>query len=160
MGPEESQHIFACRAEQNRLATLKGLQRRNVHCGSTLGRFCGEAEEDADHLLVSCYVATVVRHKVCTWCKVPWNPISNVRDLLNLYKAGDVSGHKSSLLRLIFIASCWAIWKTRNELIFSGKRASIDRIFGETQAMPFMWMKHRAKEQGLSWANWCSVTLC
>ncbi|KAF5787237.1 hypothetical protein HanXRQr2_Chr10g0450511 [Helianthus annuus] len=61
------------------------------------------------------------------WCNIPWTPVSNVRDLLNLYKAGDVSG----------------------------KRASIDRIFGETQAMSFMWMKHKAKEQGLSWANWC-----
>ncbi|KAJ0837230.1 putative reverse transcriptase zinc-binding domain-containing protein [Helianthus annuus] len=88
-------NIFACRAEQDRLATLKGLQKRNTLHGPITCRLCGKIDEDANHLFVSCDVASVVWQKVSTWCKIPPIYAFEVRDLLNIHNNLHLSEQKN-----------------------------------------------------------------
>ncbi|KAM0064119.1 putative reverse transcriptase zinc-binding domain-containing protein [Helianthus debilis subsp. tardiflorus] len=154
MAPKKA-NIFAWRGIQNRLASLKNLQKRYINCGSTICRLCCEQNEDSDHLFVKCYVVTIVWKKVCCWCRIPSVLAENMRDLLNSHKLLMMSKLKKKVIQTILLATCWELWKARNALIFQ----VIEKIFGETQMVSFMWIKNRAKKSNLVWRNWASFDI-
>ncbi|KAJ0533248.1 putative reverse transcriptase zinc-binding domain-containing protein [Helianthus annuus] len=158
MGSQKKKKKFAWRAEQDRLATLKGLQKKNMLMGSAICRLCGEAQEDADHLFVSCYTSTLLWQKVSEWCNIPQLYAFSIRDPFQVHKGVIASEHKRCLLQVIILASCWAIWKARNDLIFNGKRVSLDRIFGEMQVLAFLWIRNRSKTNNTDWDTWVNFS--
>ncbi|KAJ0860888.1 hypothetical protein HanRHA438_Chr13g0628531 [Helianthus annuus] len=127
--------------------------------GQTRFRLCGESEEDSNHLFTSCSTAEILWQKISAWCSIPQVYAYNVRDLLQVYKTLKVSGNKRKMVRLIILAACWMVWKARNELIFVGKRTHVDSIFGEVQAMTFLWINHRSKQGVSSWENWVTFSV-
>ncbi|MFS8014114.1 hypothetical protein Hanom_Chr15g01340821 [Helianthus anomalus] len=50
----------------------------------------------------------------------------------------------------------WSIWNIRNELMFAGKIKSISSAVEEIKAKSFAWVKHRSKDQTLTWEQWRS----
>ncbi|KAJ0454237.1 hypothetical protein HanIR_Chr15g0737841 [Helianthus annuus] len=81
-----------------------------------------------------------------------------MKDLFQTGRNLAVSNHKKELVRMIILVACWVIWKTRNELVFSWCRPNIDKIFGELQAMSFLWLKNRAKQFNFEWNNWVNFS--
>ncbi|KAF5792526.1 hypothetical protein HanRHA438_Chr09g0418991 [Helianthus annuus] len=98
----------------------------------------GERDEDADHLFISCYVTAVIWHKVNVWCSIPQIYAFTMNDLFDVHKNLAISNHTKRVIQMIILVACWVIWKARNDLIFSGSRPKIDKIFRELQAMSFL----------------------
>ncbi|MFS7989024.1 putative reverse transcriptase zinc-binding domain-containing protein [Helianthus anomalus] len=147
-------NIFGWRGEQDRLATMVGLKKRGILPNSSVCKLCGEREEDADHLFIGCYVAAVLWQKVSSWCNIQQIYAHSMKDLLSFYKTAQLDEHKRSYVQTIILATCWGIWKARNDGIFKGKHVNIDGIFGEMQATTFLWIKNRAKRTNLVWRSW------
>ncbi|KAJ0588580.1 hypothetical protein HanIR_Chr04g0176251 [Helianthus annuus] len=81
-----------------------------------------------------------------------------MKELLELHKWLAMSNYKK-MIQTIILGACWVIWKSRNERIFSGIRVNIDKIFGELQALSFLWIKHRAKRNDLVWIDWVCFSI-
>ncbi|KAJ0825712.1 hypothetical protein HanRHA438_Chr17g0806211 [Helianthus annuus] len=67
-----------------------------------------------------------------------------------MHKNMAISRDKQTAIQVIILATCWIIWKSHNDLIFSGKRYQLDRMLGDIQAMTFLWVKSRVKKQNWS----------
>ncbi|PWA63209.1 reverse transcriptase domain, Reverse transcriptase zinc-binding domain protein [Artemisia annua] len=145
--------VFAWRMEQDRLSTYIGLKARRILNGSPLCRICGEGDEDANHLFISCYAATVLWQQVSSWCRIPQIYAHSIRDLLDIHNHSGSSAVKRDVIKMIVLAGTWTIWKMRNEVIFQGKRVNIQGLFGEVQAITFSWLKYRVKKEW-SWEMW------
>ncbi|XP_022014687.1 uncharacterized protein LOC118487529 [Helianthus annuus] len=113
---------------------MTGLKKRGMLSGAATCKLCRDQGEDADHLFTGCYVAAILWHKVSTWCKIQPIFAFTMKDLLEFHKTQLMEEPKRKYVKTIILATCWSIWKARNEGIFNGKRASIDGIFGEMQA--------------------------
>ncbi|MFS7895261.1 hypothetical protein Hanom_Chr00s002594g01701761 [Helianthus anomalus] len=70
-----------------------------------------------------------------------------------------VQKQKRRMIQLIVLTTCWEIWKARNDLIFSGKRIDIEKIFGEIQTSSYLWAKYRAKRSNLEWRSWLNFNI-
>ncbi|KAM0033534.1 hypothetical protein Hdeb2414_s0016g00487221 [Helianthus debilis subsp. tardiflorus] len=68
-------------------------------------------------------------------------------------------GIKKQVIQGIVLVACWSIWKSRNEAIFSGKRCSSDKVFGDIQASSFMWYKSRTRCRDMDWDRWRNFCL-
>jgi hypothetical protein len=107
--------IFLWMAWHDRIQTVQQLRRRNWD-GACSCKFC-DAEESVNHLLFQCPIA------VATWCWVRdslgWTRIpTSILSFQNLLSAsGGVEGKMK--LWWVMAAVGWALWKTRNDLIFS-----------------------------------------
>ncbi|XP_021974532.1 uncharacterized protein LOC110869599 [Helianthus annuus] len=142
-------NIFGWRGVQDRLSTMVGLKKRGLLATDPVCTLCGERDEDADHLFIFCYAAAVLWHKVSNWCKVQQIFAHSIKDLFEFYKSAHLDEPKRVYLQSIILATCWAIWKARNEKIFKGKHVNIEGTFGEMQTMTFLWIKNRAKKSAL-----------
>ncbi|MFS7898099.1 putative reverse transcriptase zinc-binding domain-containing protein [Helianthus anomalus] len=74
------------KALQDRLPTLEGLSKRNIHVESLTCKLCWEGTENSEHLLTSCYVASIVWDFVSQWCGIPNIYTFSVRDLVKVHK--------------------------------------------------------------------------
>ncbi|KAK1440678.1 hypothetical protein QVD17_06507 [Tagetes erecta] len=122
-------NIFAWRAEKERIATRSALRIRGIHLDSHLCPLCGDYEENADHLLVSCYVANMVWHYISSWCKIQPIFAFTIKNILEFHKAINASKRKQKLVQAIILTSCWTIWKTRNEKTFDNKDLNLAKLF-------------------------------
>ncbi|KAJ0658676.1 hypothetical protein HanRHA438_Chr14g0635061 [Helianthus annuus] len=101
-----------------------------------LCRLCGDYDEDADHLCISCGSTPMVWQKVSSWCKVPQFFAFTMKYLFETHRYMGISGDKRKLAQTVILATCWIIRKAQNEFSFSGKRVS------------------RAKRHNLEWRDW------
>ncbi|KAK1429660.1 hypothetical protein QVD17_11874 [Tagetes erecta] len=90
-------NIFAWRAAKDRIATRSALRIRGIQLDSNLCPLCGDYEEDADHLLVSCFISNMVWHFISSWCKIPPIYAFSTKDLLEVHKSIDASKRKKKL---------------------------------------------------------------
>lgn len=107
--------IFLWMTWHDRIQTAQQLRKRNWN-GSKVSKYCGK-EETMDRLLFQCPIGMV------TWC---W-----VRDNLGWSKSptsiktfqenclGTAGGSRNNMLWWIIASVGWALWKTRNDLLFS-----------------------------------------
>ncbi|PWA44141.1 reverse transcriptase domain, Reverse transcriptase zinc-binding domain protein [Artemisia annua] len=101
--------VFAWRAEQDRLTTYNGLKRRTILSGSSSCRVCGDGEEDAAHLFISCAAATLLWQQISSWCRIPPVYAHTVRDLFDVHNHIGCSAGKKDLIKMIILAGTWTI---------------------------------------------------
>ncbi|XP_076882090.1 uncharacterized protein LOC143530431 [Bidens hawaiensis] len=152
-------NIFAWKAEMDRASTLVGLTKRNVNAGSVVCRLCDEGEETSDHLLISCFYATMVWQFISNWCQIPPIYAFSVSDLLKVHKASILDRRKAKVLHAIILTTCWCIWKLRNELIFDNKSVNLSKIMEDIKALSYLWIKYRSPFSSISWKDWCNFSL-
>ncbi|XP_021971263.1 uncharacterized protein LOC110866422 [Helianthus annuus] len=102
-------NILAWRAEQDRLSTMEGLIKRNIVNSSPLCSLCGDYPENADHLLIHCYVASNIWQKVAEWCNISPIFAFNIRELLESSKINGLKRSKKKALYAIILTTCWII---------------------------------------------------
>ncbi|KAK1433706.1 hypothetical protein QVD17_10621 [Tagetes erecta] len=83
-------NIFCWRAEKERIASRVALCFRGVNLPSTLCPMCGNYEESAEHLLVSCSTALMVWSYIATWCKIHPFFAFSIKDLLEMHNSSNV----------------------------------------------------------------------
>ncbi|XP_022003823.1 uncharacterized protein LOC110901295 [Helianthus annuus] len=152
-------NIFGWRMALDRLPTRVALAHCNISMSSICCPFCCDKDESAYHLFAECAVSFIVWQMVSSWINIPPIYAFTIEDLLRVHEhiAGSVIVKK--LIQAIVLISCWSLWKSRNDLIFSGTRVDISRLLAEIKSTSFLWVKHRAKMNLLDWADWCSFNI-
>ncbi|KAJ0802039.1 putative reverse transcriptase zinc-binding domain-containing protein [Helianthus annuus] len=146
--------LFAWRAGLDRLPTRQALARRNIISGPDECILCQEVRESVDHLFTGCIVALRVWSGISSWINCPPIFAFCFKDLMDLHLSSDGGATGKDIIRGIIIATCWFIWKARNEKFFrSGKGDGLE-IVGMVKTYSFFWFKNRSKFKDLDWVEW------
>ncbi|KAF5800838.1 putative reverse transcriptase zinc-binding domain-containing protein [Helianthus annuus] len=149
-------NILAWRLEMGKIATREALIKRQIHVEDSVCPLCNSEEESADHLFISCYVASVIWNAVSSWCKIPCIFAFSIKDLFGVHSNLKVSERKKEAVQGFILIVCWSIWRARNNLVFSNKPVKIDCIVSEVKVLGFLWFKNRSRFKSLDWKEWVS----
>ncbi|XP_021993982.1 uncharacterized protein LOC110890666 [Helianthus annuus] len=142
--------VFVWRAEMGRIPTVDALRRRGITVGDGLCSLCRSGEESADHLFISCVVASTLWQKVSHWCRIPPIFAFSIRELLELHKTGNFKAGEKFALQGIIRVGCRCLWLARNNAIFSDKEVKALQVksikfFGKVRLHRVMGNGMRAK---------------
>ncbi|KAJ0600216.1 hypothetical protein HanIR_Chr03g0114071 [Helianthus annuus] len=59
----------------------------------------------------------------------------------------------------VVAATCWIIWRTRNEVIFKNKSPVLAKSIGDIKATSYTWVCNRLGLSDMSWEIWRSFSL-
>jgi hypothetical protein len=112
---------FAWKLLRNRLPTKVNLLYRGIQVngGSTSCVHCLGREEDASHLFLLCDFASNVWKAIFRWLGLVIVMPPNIVVLYDCFVAAAGSKKMRSGYSLIWHASVWFIWRSRNKIIFS-----------------------------------------
>ncbi|XP_022040765.1 uncharacterized protein LOC110943323 [Helianthus annuus] len=148
--------IFMWRLVLDRLPSREALRKRNILVGSDMCGLCGDGVESVDHLFSACSYSMGVWNRLSEWIKVPPIFAFSVYDLLEVHRGFEGEDKAKDIVRGLVLVACWAIWKARNDKIFSNGRGDFEDIFGEVRSLGFLWLKSRSKHRNLVWREWCN----
>ncbi|KAJ0834140.1 putative reverse transcriptase zinc-binding domain-containing protein [Helianthus annuus] len=148
-------NLFAWRAELERLPTKVELRNRNIPLQDDICPLCNSERESALHLFTSCQFVSIVWMKIFRWCKVPDMFAFSVRDILEFHRFCGLNGWPLVAFKGIVIITCWQVWKTRNDLVFSNVSRKIEEVVSAIKSIGFLWFKNRSKFKEVSWIEWC-----
>lgn len=137
---------------KNRLSTRNILKRRNMHLESYNCVLCLQnTEETCQHLFLQCPFA------VQCWQLINADPspnddfpevVSYIKDRL-----------QSQFFMTAVILMCWAIWKSRNNMIFDGIQHSVSNVRQLFQR-EILLLQHRVKSSlSFQFEEWCQNLL-
>ncbi|XP_021984601.1 uncharacterized protein LOC110880044 [Helianthus annuus] len=131
-------NCFLWRAVLDRIPTREALVIRNINIPSITCALCGSNAETVDHLLISCQYAQLVWTAISLWVKLPLPRylLSLVR-LLEYIESYCSSEEKRKAIYLVTAATCWTLWRIRNNLIFNQKKTQVSRAVGNVKALSF-----------------------
>ncbi|XP_035845203.1 uncharacterized protein LOC118491490 [Helianthus annuus] len=152
-------NIFMWRAERDRLPTKVAIRKRNIALESAECSLCGDQEETAEHLFTGCSITTGVWQAISAWCQIPQIFAFSIRDLLDIHKFVGGSKIKPKVIRGVVIVTCWKIWKTRNDRVFSQRDSNVANIVADVKSISFLWFKHRFKKKSVDWNSSCTLNL-
>ncbi|KAJ0513971.1 putative reverse transcriptase zinc-binding domain-containing protein [Helianthus annuus] len=153
-------NCFLWRAVLDRIPTRDALVIRNTHIPSVLCVLCNTRNESMDHLLISCQYAQLVWTTISLWVKIPLpRYLLSVVGLLEYIEAHSSSQDKKKVVYLIIAATCWTLWRIRNNVIFNCKTTHVSRAVGDIKVLSFLWVKARAGKTDLDWKE-CGEFSC
>ncbi|KAJ0883842.1 putative RNA-directed DNA polymerase [Helianthus annuus] len=143
----------------NRLPTAMDLVHRNINIQDVNCKVCGEENETAVHIFVTCNLAQQVWEFVVGWCKIRPFFILELKDFVDIHNRNRGSKKWHRVILSVVQVAIWVLWKTRNDIVFRHKQANLERIKEEIKTYSYLWIKNRAKCVALSWDDWCNFKL-
>ena len=111
--------FFAWEATWGRVLTLDRLQKRGWQIPNRC-YLCGSDEENVNHLLIHCTVASVLWGMVLSLVGAQWVFPETVKEVIISWKSSFVSKKRKRIWRSISLFIFWTVWKERNILAFRG----------------------------------------
>ncbi|XP_021985657.1 uncharacterized protein LOC110881815 [Helianthus annuus] len=148
-------NCFLWRVVLDRIPTKEALMARRISLPSASCIFCNDVIETVDHLLVTCDFAQQVWTLILQWIN-----IHLPRFTLSVIQLSEqILSHKThkALKRAIWAvvaATCWNIWRTRNDFIFKHKSPQLTKLIGDIKAHSFLWVQSRASLPDITWEKW------
>lgn len=112
---------FIWRAAQDRIPSAAALEKRgslvnSLWCSSCIGR-----TECADHILIDCPFATLIRNNILSWCGVRSDQISikTIGDLLHFTATWGICNSKRERFTTISYRLLWNLWRFQEQTIIS-----------------------------------------
>lgn len=123
-------HIFLRRLFLNLIATKDQLSKRGISFGGNdhLCVLCRSFEESSFHLFLSCVFAGNVGKGIERWLGIELVLDSNSIDSYVDFGRSLRKEVDNKLGNVIWAASVWQIWVSRNNLMFRGKAFSVEYI--------------------------------
>ena len=111
-------NIFMWRLSLDKLPHRFNLSSRGLDIQSILCPICNEQVENLDHAFFSCYTTYNVWRLIHTWSgsKVPI--LSSYEDWNSWIVSWHASKDSKERALVIFVASCWILWRFRNCVTF------------------------------------------
>ncbi|KAF1892130.1 hypothetical protein Lal_00036486 [Lupinus albus] len=150
---------FTWRLFQDKIPTKDALSKRGVPLhtnGRLLCSFCNDHSETSTHLFSSCSVTYSVWQSIYKWLGIhvvlPLNPLHHF-----LNHIGMVSDKKSwKVWSSIWLATIWAIWLHRNDIIFNNIQTTTNRILDTARVNVWLWCKSVSGKISISYSDWIS----
>ncbi|XP_021971591.1 uncharacterized protein LOC110866755 [Helianthus annuus] len=131
-------NCFLWRAVLDRIPTRDALAIRNIQIPSVVCALCSICSESVDHLLISCQYAQLVWTAISLWVKIPPRYVLGLVGLLEHIQSHCSSQEKKKAVYMIIAATCWILWRIRNNVIFNGKTTNASRKVGDIKALSFV----------------------
>ncbi|XP_052620846.1 uncharacterized protein LOC128126776 [Lactuca sativa] len=126
---------FIWRAKWGRIPSAQALEGRGVQVPSIICGYCLNGVESADHILIQCKFAVIVRNWIMNWCGINSGDIDNLDTLLHSVANWSQCTKKRRILTLIYYGMIWSIWKARNERIFNQVKRSPTQVMDDIQEL-------------------------
>ncbi|KAF1871323.1 hypothetical protein Lal_00020115 [Lupinus albus] len=137
---------FAWRLFQDRIPTKDALSRKGVTAIGTDGilcSFCREHSESSHHLFSSCSFTFSVWQLVYNWLGISivlhHNTSTHFLNHMGLVK--DKKCYK--VWSVVWLATVWAIWLSRNDLIFNSNLNTPQQILDSARVKSWFWIKNQ-----------------
>ncbi|KAF1893310.1 hypothetical protein Lal_00001766 [Lupinus albus] len=148
---------FAWRLLQDKIPSKEALSRRGVSfpMGDGLScPFCNDHPESSAHIFSSCFFTYTVWQLFYNWLNISValhkSPIHNF-----IYHMGMVKDKKRwSLWSVLWLATIWAIWLSRNDIIFNASKPY--HIFESARVKVWLWIKSQQWEEHITYNDWIS----
>ncbi|XP_058732733.1 uncharacterized protein LOC131604304 [Vicia villosa] len=145
-------HVFGWRALRDRLPSREQLAARGIITEESgmVCVFCYTEIESLNHLLVGCCEARKVWQKIAGWLGID---LENVEDVVEhlLDFEGCLTGLVSKRKRLlVWLASVWAMWWMRNEIIFNDQEYHEDEVVHKAISLAWLWNLIGSKSNSVS----------
>ncbi|XP_021991931.1 uncharacterized protein LOC110888728 [Helianthus annuus] len=144
-------NTFMWKVVNNNIPTMLALKGRQVNVGDTLCKLCGEADEDADHLLTSCLITTIVWQFISECCNTSSLFAFSTKDLINIHSHVKASKNKRKGIQAVIFTTAWCIWNARNEAVFQNKVIGINKMLENIKALGYLWVKNGSPCSNLEW---------
>jgi hypothetical protein len=154
--------VFSWQLLLHRLPTTVNLAKRGVVGGGIDSHcvLCPMELENKSQLFGSCAFASALWGKVFNW--FGWNGLVS-RDPIHIFvklNVGRGNGMRLQGLLAVWHAVVWAIWKTRNELIFNVKAPVLEDVFQGIILCSWKWLCERKKKGvGCSFYEWTTFPM-
>ncbi|RVW21264.1 hypothetical protein CK203_108104 [Vitis vinifera] len=109
--------FFAWEATWGRILTIDRLQKRGWQIPNQC-YLCGSDEENVNHLLIHCTVASVLWGMVLSLFGAQWVFSETVKEVIISWKGSFVGKKRKRIWRSIPLFIFWTVWKERNRLAF------------------------------------------
>jgi hypothetical protein len=148
---------FSWKLIRNRLPTTDNLLRRGVHVDgdSTVCVHCGSREENVTHLFLCCDFALGVWLAIFRWLGLVLILPPNLAMLFDCFVEAAVSKKKRLSYYLIWHATVWRIWRSRNNIIFSDGVIELEKVVDEIKLLSWRWGLSRHKIPVCLFYEWC-----
>ena len=134
--------FFLWLALKNRCWTADRLGRRGLPRPASCP-FCGQEDEDIDHLLLGCVISREVWHSFLgRWGRADW--VADREDRLVDWlpsKAPGGADEKDMWTAINLI--CWSLWRHRNGIVFEGHRPSVETAIRLVEPEADLWRAAR-----------------
>ncbi|XP_058782871.1 uncharacterized protein LOC131657498 [Vicia villosa] len=133
---------FAWRLFVNRLPTKDLLKDRGIALpiSNLLCIFCGLHLEDRDHIFIKCNVIKLVWKDIGEWMDYSgWKE----EDCIPLFMEWIAMSRKKRIkvdkLGVLWLATCWTIWLTRNGVCFKNDEWNVNDIVWKIKTLVWRW---------------------
>jgi len=149
--------LFAWQLFRDRLPTKDNLFHRqiiDVAAQSCIGG-CGLVKTSS-HLFLHCTLFGSVWNHIYRWVGVSAIMPANVADHFNQFThIGGAAKSRQSILKVIWFATTWVIWKERNNRSFNTLQSPISQVVDKIKAVTFRWLKVRTASLPFNYHGWC-----
>jgi hypothetical protein len=122
--------------------------------------FCSIEVEDTLHVFLNCHMISQVWDCIFKWMGVQViSPSTVINHFLSF--GGIFSGKKTKKLRyIIWMATTWCIWRTRNNILFRGDHINIIALVYQIVYIAWFWFIGRiGRTVDFSFTDWCNNPL-
>ncbi|XP_045831669.1 uncharacterized protein LOC123923074 [Trifolium pratense] len=155
-------NIFGWRLLLARLPTRMALVRKGIinNPREFCCVFCFREEEDIDHLFFNCSVSIQVWKKIYKWMAVDFIPFEE--GWKHFISFGDLvmSKRLAKTRHVIWLATTWSIWRTRNNIVFRGYVFNLDALIDQIIFISWFWFIGRlGVNTSFVFSDWCNDPL-
>nr|GEU37599.1 pescadillo homolog [Tanacetum cinerariifolium] len=104
---------------------------------------CNGHVESNDHIFFTCDTAVAIWNLVRSWIDLPLPSFLSCEDWKNWFNSWHVFKDKKSRIYSIFAATCWTLWRFRNNITFNSHSMRKCDIFDFIRSVSFSWLKYR-----------------
>jgi hypothetical protein len=148
--------IFAWRLLQDRIPTKSNLVRRQVlqHGSNVCVSGCG-VPETVDHLFLACNLFGSVWSLICNWLGISFVCPGSITDhFLHFTQLAGMPRSSYVFFKVIWLASSWAMWKARNNRVFSNVVIDPYNITESVKRTSFLWLSTNVVPIAFSFHDW------
>jgi hypothetical protein len=148
---------FAWKVLRNRIPTRLNLAARGLHLeGGMLGCVhCVGAEEGVTHLFLLCDFANGVWSKICRWLGFSFVMPQNLFVWFEYFVGFAPNKKVARGFALIWLTMIWAIWRSRNEVIFSNGVRDVVAVVDDVKQLSWQWGMSRRVIPFCLFYEWC-----
>nr|GEX14101.1 RNA-directed DNA polymerase, eukaryota, reverse transcriptase zinc-binding domain protein [Tanacetum cinerariifolium] len=136
-------NVFMWRMLLDRLPNRLNLSSRGLDIDSISCMVCNGHVESNDHIFFTCNTAVAIWNLVRSWIDLPLPSFLSCEDWTNWFDSWHVSKDKKRRMYSIFAATCWTLWRFRNNITFNSHSMRKCDIFDFIRNVSFSWLKYR-----------------
>jgi hypothetical protein len=148
---------FAWKVLRNRIPTRLNLAARGIPLDGALLNcvHCDGIEEGVYHLFLTCDFAYGVWLKICRWLCFSIVMPRNLFMLFEYFVGFAPNKKVAKGFALIWLTTVWAIWRSRNEVVFSNGVTEVFKVVDDIKHLSWQWGMSRRSIPFCLFYEWC-----